>query len=282
MSYSLLNILGLSVGIAGVIFAILYWNNETAYDSWNPNKKSAYQMSNRIGDAIWSSSPAPLGAELRNISEIENISYMDGWYRSGLIKNGDKSIYTKNITKQILLSFTIFPFPMLKGDAKTALKVKNSMVLSEKTAATFFGVENPIGKTLVFEDSTYTITGVYQLIKPSSFQPEVIIDGVIGKDEANDNNWGNYNHTLFIKLKDGASVENTLAKIDNIFMEKTVKRDAKREGITPEALMKKMWRPKTYLTGIERIRLHNITGNSTPEGKWQLYANFNHALVYQF
>jgi putative ABC transport system permease protein len=47
--FSFLNVLGLSIGIAGVIFAILYWNNENTYDKWNPEKENVYQVLNKIG-----------------------------------------------------------------------------------------------------------------------------------------------------------------------------------------------------------------------------------------
>ncbi|MEO8535412.1 MAG: hypothetical protein ABI441_16765, partial [Flavobacterium sp.] len=47
--FSFLNVLGLSIGIAGIIFAILYWNNENAYDQWNPEKENSYQVLNKIG-----------------------------------------------------------------------------------------------------------------------------------------------------------------------------------------------------------------------------------------
>lgn len=40
--FTILNILGLSIGIAGLIFAILYWNDEQSYDQWNPNKKVSF------------------------------------------------------------------------------------------------------------------------------------------------------------------------------------------------------------------------------------------------
>ena len=63
--FSFLNVLGLATGIAGLIFALLYWNDEQSYDAWNPEKDNVYQVVQKSGDAFISSSPAPLGQILK-------------------------------------------------------------------------------------------------------------------------------------------------------------------------------------------------------------------------
>ena len=47
--FTALNVLGLSIGIAGLIFAILYWNDEHSYDQWNPNKDNVFLVSQSNG-----------------------------------------------------------------------------------------------------------------------------------------------------------------------------------------------------------------------------------------
>jgi putative ABC transport system permease protein len=42
--FSFLNVLGLAIGISGLIFALLYWNDEQSYDAWNPEKEKVYQV----------------------------------------------------------------------------------------------------------------------------------------------------------------------------------------------------------------------------------------------
>lgn len=75
--FSFLNVLGLSIGIASVIFAILYWNNEHSYDQWNPNKESAYMVLNRISSGdTWGSNSIPFGETCKaSIPEIEKICF---------------------------------------------------------------------------------------------------------------------------------------------------------------------------------------------------------------
>ena len=59
--FTALNVLGLSIGIAGLIFAILYWNDEQSYDQWNPEKEKVFKVLSDIGkDVIWSTNPGAL------------------------------------------------------------------------------------------------------------------------------------------------------------------------------------------------------------------------------
>ena len=77
--FSFLNVMGLSIGIAGVIFAILYWNNENAYDQWNPEKENVYQVLNEIGATgdTWATSSIPFGKTCKaTIPEIEQICFL--------------------------------------------------------------------------------------------------------------------------------------------------------------------------------------------------------------
>ncbi|WP_342777781.1 hypothetical protein [Flavobacterium daemonense] len=53
--FTALNILGLSIGISGLIFALLYWNDEQSYNDWNPEKEKVYQVLVQVtGMPAWS------------------------------------------------------------------------------------------------------------------------------------------------------------------------------------------------------------------------------------
>ena len=61
--FTFLNVLGLSIGIAGLIFAILYWNDEQSYNAWNPEKDNVFQSINKVStDVFWASNVSPLEA----------------------------------------------------------------------------------------------------------------------------------------------------------------------------------------------------------------------------
>jgi len=79
--FTALNVLGLSLGIAGLVFAILYWNDEQSYNQWNPNKENTFQVINDLGGGnVWSSNLAPTGGFAKTmLPDITEYCYMDDW-----------------------------------------------------------------------------------------------------------------------------------------------------------------------------------------------------------
>src|SRR5690606_33142578 len=144
--FSLLTILGLGIGILGVIFAVLYWDDDHSYDAWNPNKGNIYQVSYEMGDGdVWATSTAAV-ATIANmkIPEIEDFCYLDGWdVKENIEFEGKKIVVEKNIEADSSF-FKMFPFEFVYGNPKTALKSKNSIAISENIAKQLFGEENPI------------------------------------------------------------------------------------------------------------------------------------------
>ena len=69
--FTFLNILGISLGVAGLIFSILYWNDEQSYNAWNPGKENTFFIVSDLGeDKVWGSSSDALGPALVSIPEI--------------------------------------------------------------------------------------------------------------------------------------------------------------------------------------------------------------------
>ena len=272
--FSFLNVLGLSIGIAGVIFAILYWNNENAYDKWNPEKENVYQVLNKIGftDNLWASNSIPFGTTCKaTIPEIESISFSNNWYNDGIIKYKDKKWMNKKIIIADNGFFDMFPFPIVNGDKTNILKDKNSVAISENEAKTIFKNENPIGKAINYDKKLYVIKSVYKIIKPSSIEPSYIFGNII--KEYDQNAWGNFNYGLMIKIKKGANAAEVLKKMQNVnFVNRTLK-DAKENGLTAEQHIKENGEIKVILDQLKTARLHGTkssNGDNFPEGKGNL------------
>lgn len=271
--FSFLNVLGLSIGIAGVIFAILYWNNENSYDQWNPEKENVYQVLNIIGATgdTWATSSIPFGNTCKaTIPEIEQICFMNIWYNESVIKYENKKLIDKKITVSDHNFFDFFPFPIIKGSKKDILKEKNSVAMSEEQAKLLFNDEDPIGKTITYENKSYTVKGVYRLVKPSTFEPNYVFGGVVREDD--NNQWGNFNYGFMIKTKKNSDIAVVLKKMHNVnYVNRTLK-DAKESGQTPEQYIKENGEIKIILDQLKMIRLHGTktSGQSSPEGKGNL------------
>lgn len=268
--FSFLNVLGLSIGIASVIFAILYWNNENSYDQWNPEKENVYVVLNKIGATgdTWASSSIPFGETCKaSIPEIDKVCFLNNWYDDEVVKYQDQKLFVKKIMMSDENFFDFFPFEILKGAKTNILKDKNSVAVSEEQAKLLFKDEDPIGKTIIYNSNNYVVKSVYRLSKPSSIEPNYVFSGV--KREGDVNSWGNFNYGLMVKIKKGADPASVLKKMQNVnFVNRTVK-DAKESGQTVEQYVKENGEITVILDQLKTSRLHGTKssgGSNFPEG----------------
>ena len=266
--FTALNILGLSLGIAGLVFAILYWNDEQSYNEWNPNKDTAFQVINDLGGGnVWSTNLAPTGEYAKRIlPDVADYCYMDDWYHENAITyKGKRQMMDKMLSAQNNF-FSFFPFEFIKGSGATAV-TPGSIAISEAAAHQLFGSENPMNKTVMFGGGEkFVVKGVYRIAGKSSFEPNVVFNGMDRRILENKDQWGSYNFGLLFKLKSGDKAAAVTKGLQDIYSEYKVKQSAKREGISVSDYIKKNGETKVYLEPISKIRLHSIAGGN-PEGK---------------
>lgn len=266
--FSILNILGLSIGIAGVVFSILYRNNELQYDAWNPYKKEVHQVFGDMGDSgVWNTQPAPLAPiALETIPEIELYSYFQNYYNAPYLEyNGKNHIVYPSLDADGNI-LEMFPFEFTEGDPKTALKEKNSVVLSEQIAKEIFGTtENLVEKMVKLSGRERVIKGVYKLNDKTSIQPKLIFNSVLFDLEDNKDQWGNFNYGLCFKLKKGVDKKAVEEKVNDIYLEYRTKHWAKEEGISVEEYIEQYGQTKVFLQPLETAYLGGIR-EGYPEG----------------
>jgi putative ABC transport system permease protein len=270
--FSFLNVLGLSIGIAGVIFAILYWNNEHAYNQWNPEKENVYQVLNKgTAGEIWPNNSAPFGETCKaTIPEIEAICFFSNWYSSSLIKYRNQKVIAEKIVVSDNGFFDMFPFPIVKGAKTDILKAKNTVAISEETAKLFFKNEDPIGKSIDFGNELYSIRSVYKIIKPSGIQPDYVFSGIV--KERDKEQWGNYNSGLMIKVKKGVSADVVLKKMQNVYFVNLTVKNAKESGQTVAEYLKENDETIVILDQLKTARLYGTKSSYSnfPEGRGSL------------
>lgn len=263
--FTALNIIGLSIGIAGLIFALLYWNDEKNYNSWNPEKDNVYQVLVQLKDMTsWSDCALFLKPALDADPNIEAIMYGDDWYQKNkIIYKGKKEIVDKIINVQHNF-FSFFPFEILKGDAISSIKDDSSIAISDNIAKRIFGNENPIGKQIKCFDQLFSVRAVYRVPGNSSIAPNVIINKMDKLVESSIIN--PFVFKLLLKVKDPSKVENTRKKLEWIYNYDFIKRLAKQEGFTFEDMGKKVGYFNVQLEPLSQSRLHSIT-DGYPEGR---------------
>src|SRR6478736_5327715 len=122
-AFSFLNIAGLTIGMASATLILLWIQNEWSYDRFHANKDSIYEAWNRgIADGelqCWNSTPSVLGPALKQ--EFPDVAQMartnSGWFVTSV---GDKKMSSQYLMVDPEF-LSIFSFPFLEGNSKTAL-----------------------------------------------------------------------------------------------------------------------------------------------------------------
>lgn len=206
-AFTLINIIGLAVGMAGFILIMLWVKDELSYDKFNEKESRIvrvivdYSFAGDDGSGV--GTLAPMAAVLKNdFPEVENVvRFRD--YGTASIKHVEKSFNEKNIIYADSTIFDIFTIPLIKGDSKNALSAPNTITISESIAKKYFGDTDPIGKTLnVYGTMEFEITGVYKDIPKASHFNFDFIASIYSFDECYQDDWGSFNFVTYVLLKE--------------------------------------------------------------------------------
>jgi len=173
--HSFINISGLAIGMACCILILLFVKDELSYDRYHKNAKDIYRVIREVGYVgagdyreLRVNSGAPAGPLLSdNFPLIEEI--VQFYQYRGLVRYGNSQFHERRFFYASESVFDIFTFPLTMGDPSTALKEPFSIVITEEMADKYFGEDDPIGKTLTFENEhDFTITGIVEKIPQNS------------------------------------------------------------------------------------------------------------------
>lgn len=166
-AHSLINILGLAIGMACCVLILLFVQDELSYDRFHKNASHIY----RLTDGNWAALPMYIAPEV--FDEVPAISYVRclPFHQQATQRENKGPIYESGmIVDNNFLTF--FTFPLLKGDAKTALTTPNSIAITQSMAHRHFGNTNPIGQTLTFRNShEFTITAILKDVPSNTHFP---------------------------------------------------------------------------------------------------------------
>ena len=175
--YTMLNIMGLAIGIAVSIIILLYLQNDLTYDRHHAKHEQIYRLvTNMKGEGVefYSANTArevgPMLAE--TYPEVLSFVRFEGMPRTLVNVPGARgSLYNEeNWLRADSTVFGVFTYSFLAGDPATALQNKNSVVLTESLARKYFGSEEALGKMLLLNEAkeNYTVTGVIKDLPDNS------------------------------------------------------------------------------------------------------------------
>ncbi|GAO43175.1 ABC transporter permease [Flavihumibacter petaseus] len=225
-TYSVINIAGLSFGLACVLCILLYVNDEVSYDRFHHHTEQIYRIDKTVSkeDGRVSTGsytgyfPGPRFAA--KIPDIQQFVRFQTTYAD--IKNGSE-IQSQTVSIADANFFTVFNFPLLHGSAATALSRPNSVVITEDVAKKFFGSTDVTGNTISIKGqegfTPYEVTAVARNCpQNSSIRFEIVMPlQVSAADENKNENWFNSFLTTFVVLSPGAELAAVNQKMNRVF-----------------------------------------------------------------
>ncbi|MEM9338500.1 MAG: ABC transporter permease [Bacteroidota bacterium] len=210
--FSTLNIGGLSVGLTCFMLVLLYWFHETSYESFRKDAERIYRVDihKNYGGVLSASAEIGQGtapvllSDFPEVEEVVRLRETGNW----LVKAEDNP-ETFKLTEAILADTNVFHFfdiPLVYGDPHNSLKNPRTIALNHTTAKKLFGNRNPVGETVVIDNTdSYQVDAVYEdLPSKSHFRHQMMISLPTFKWTSR-NYWLSLRFYTYLKLREGAS-----------------------------------------------------------------------------
>ena len=274
--YSFINIAGLTIGMASAIFIILYVQDELGYDKQFRNADRIYRV-NLIGrfqneDMRVAVTCAPMAAALTaDYPEVESATRVNGLVGEPLIKYKENSFIEKNYMEADSNFFQLFSWPLIQGNAATALNRKNTVVISERAARKYFGKDDPLGKMLEIGDNRdkFEVTGIMKDWPANSHLSPDVISSFVTDNYSNNPIWISNNIFTYVLLKKGAKPQDLESKFPGMIKKYVGPQMEKIIGANLENFTKAGNKWGYTLLGLPDIHLHStFTAEVKPTGSY--------------
>jgi putative ABC transport system permease protein len=274
--YSLINLLGLSTALTACGLIVLFIVDESSYDNFHQNK--VYRI-DWLTERPQTRTPHPMTlAMMKDFPEVKSAVSITPIWGSGLTRQtfvmqySERRFEEKELLAVDTTFFDVFTFPAIRGNARASLQDPNAIIISQKIAEKYFGLENPIGKILRINDnSSLRVSAVLKNVPANShFHFDFLVSYLrLKKEESGDFfQWGDFGHYNYVALKPNTNpqlIEQKIPKWAKNYL-KWSEEDLKalESGVV-----------KFKLSSIQSIHLHSNL-------LWELEANGNINYLYIF
>ncbi|MBC7923375.1 MAG: ABC transporter permease [Ferruginibacter sp.] len=203
-AFSFINIFGLAIGMACSILIGLWVQHELSYDRFHARADQLYRLTDSTPDIQAAVSPAPMAAALRaQLPEVKNTVRLNEAIH--LFGVGNRKFEEKRVYYADSTFLDVFSFPLLQGDAKTALNRPDGILLTEAMAQKYFGGEAVLGQIIRKDNrDDLVVTGILADIPANShLQFDFILPMAFlarTSDELKDDWWDNFNFYTYVQL----------------------------------------------------------------------------------
>lgn len=224
--FSLINIIGLGIGLAACVLIFQYLSREWNYDKFHADYENIYRVKQAIqkegiiveSATTFSSLALELKQEYPSVQAVCRLHRISG---NVTVQHEEKVFREENLIGADSSFFELFQFPFLYGSPHTALQKPGSLVLTETIARKYFGTADPIGQEIIIDGAygfwtpkgykdrnIYVVTGVLQdLPEQTHLQFDFLISlNLYTNLERELKNWGDSFYTYF-KVTEGTPLE---------------------------------------------------------------------------
>ena len=220
-THSFINIFGLALAIASCMLISIYIADELSYDKYHQHAEKIH----RVAATDWAKMPPALAPQMQAAYPhlVEQAVRLWPVFSPAKMRHDDVVFVESGIVFIDPSVFSVFSWPLIKGNPTKALTDKNSIVLTESMAAKYFGTREPIGAQMKFWGNDLTVTGVMRDVPANShLQFDFLVSfsslyDVMGKDL--DNNWGMPTFYTYILSAEGVSAADLQVATQQIFKE---------------------------------------------------------------
>ncbi|NML23668.1 FtsX-like permease family protein [Pseudoflavitalea sp. G-6-1-2] len=239
-TFSLINVMGLTIGMTACFLIFLYVRFEMSYEAFHPKADRIYRAvadlktpSETINANTVAYAVGPHAA--MEMPEIESFCRIQKNHL--IVRYGDKKFKEEISALADSTAFNMFGWEMIKGNPQTALNDPFTVVLTESAAKKYFGDEDPMGKTVFLTEEGFPtmVTGIMKdlpentLVKGSMFSSMASFSKVF---KGMNDNWGSYGSQTYFLLKPGTDPK-ALEKKFPAFLEKNNGEEQRRSKMFP-------------------------------------------------
>ena len=261
--YTLLNVMGLSIGIACFVMIALYVADELSYDRFHPRAEQTYRVGlkgqlsgQEINVAV--TCPPLATTVVEEFPEVDDATRL--YQLDSEVTRYEDVVFTET---EVFFAdsnfFQVFGYELIEGDPATALKEPNTMVITESTAVKYFGNEPALGKIVTVGDfnATYEVTGVVKDVPHNAHFHFDVLYSMSSFEFSRNETWLSNSFYTYLVLNENASPDQVEARFDDLVMKYVGPEVEKFMGVNMEQLGEQGDAYGYFLQPLTDIHLHS-------------------------
>ena len=230
--YTIVNLVGLTVGLTSCMLIALYVINEKGYDRFHANIGQIARVTMAYGEKAGMERTALTGTKAgpqlqRTFPQVQ--SFVRVYNTSPVVKADGQVFKEKRFLYADSSFLDVFSFRLLSGNRATALAAPDRVLLTQSTARKYFGTANPIGKTVTIENKKdFAVTGIIEDAPENSQIRYDFVASFSSTNASKTEQWWSANYITYLLLKPNTSLAG-LQKGVNSYMEGVSKNELKME-----------------------------------------------------